>query len=78
MPYSRGKTYKPFECDEDQEMWVGEIDFTPKDSNDPDGIKHEGCVEVRADDEDILTRRVDLLIDALNSTTSHITMSIKR
>ncbi len=77
MPYYRGDVYKPYDQNEDQEMWVGEIDFTPMDKDDPGGIKHEGCVEVRADDESLLVKRIGILIDALNDKVDEATIRIK-
>jgi hypothetical protein len=49
-------------------MWLQEIDFVIETGNEwPRVINHSGCIEVRAESEQLLDQRTDEIIDALNS-----------
>lgn len=63
MPYYIDDVYQPYTQDDDQDMWVGEITFIP---DDPDDMRHEACIEVRGDDENLLIKRMNVIINALN------------
>lgn len=67
--YTIATIYAPFEQDEEQEMWVGEINYFPTQSAASRKMnEHEGVIEVRADGEDILNDRLNTIVDALNAS----------
>lgn len=55
---------EPYTLDHEQDMWVGEISFTAETNEDPD--HHENCIEVRAESETLLHRRLETIVHALN------------
>ena len=63
--YKLNQKYKPFQIDEDQEMWFAEINYYGDITlyNDYD---HQDCIEVRASTEIILNHRVSKILEALN------------
>jgi len=64
--YSKGKVYAPFEMDESQDMWVAEINYNPQNKLASTLVRHEGCVEVRAESRPLLSHRVNTIVEALN------------
>lgn len=66
--YKQSKLYAPYEQDQEQDMWVAEIDYEPVSPSKSD-IDHSGVIEVRADNKDLLGFRVHTIIRALNDAT---------
>jgi len=63
--YVEGATYSPYALEDDQDMWVGQVDYVKNDKSDPLS-DHEGCVEVYAEEKAILIHRVSVIVKALN------------
>lgn len=65
MAYEQTSLVEPYFEDEDQDMWLAEISYYPVDGE-PDSIRHEDCIEVRAENKDKLMMRVNIIVSALN------------
>lgn len=76
--YYRGQTYKPYTFDDNEnDMWVGEIDYDPGNQISISNIRHGECIEVRAETELILNHRVNTILNALNGTLKQVTLKVK-
>lgn len=64
--YHKGKRTEPFAQNDNQDMWLQEIDFVIETGDEwPRVINHSGCIEIRAESEDLLDTRTD--VDAKRS-----------
>ena len=66
MGYKLGIKYAPGEPNDDCDLWTQEIDFTEPTYGVAGRMEgHEGCVEVHADSEELLTQRVNAILFGL-------------
>lgn len=67
MGYTLGHKYPPDEPEEDSgDLWTQEIDFDEGSMGDLGWMqKHDGCIEVHADSEELLDRRVNAILFGL-------------
>lgn len=65
MSYEITAVLTPGTIDEDQEMWVAQISYID-DGWEDDGIAHNDCIEVRAENMTLLDKRTTKIIEALN------------
>ena len=63
--YKKTAVFEPFEIDEDQDLWVGEISFL-RNKMEP-GMDHDACIEVRAESDLMLHARIEKILLILNA-----------
>jgi len=63
--YKKTAVFEPFEIDEDQDLWVGEISFL-RNKMGP-GMDHDACIEVRAESDLMLHARIEKILLILNA-----------
>jgi hypothetical protein len=70
MGYKLGNKYPPETPNIDDDLWSQEIDFDEGSHGDLGWLsKHDACIEVHADSEELLDARVDAILFGLGLLT---------